>query len=82
MELAERANKHFLRQLVSSLVWETRHWANKMRLFATLVPAIGANPNSSVSVAAADKCARMIIWVMSTVCRNSAKGTIVLPARS
>jgi hypothetical protein len=76
MELDERANKHFLRQLVSSLVWETRHWPNKMGLFAARAPAIGANPNSSVSVAAADKCARMIIWwVMSqaTVCRTSTK---------
>jgi hypothetical protein len=49
IELAERANKHFLFELVSSLVWETRHWANKMRLIATLAPTIGANPNSSAS---------------------------------
>ncbi len=49
IELAERANKDFLLELVSSLVWETRHWANKMRLIATLAPTIGANPNSSLS---------------------------------
>jgi hypothetical protein len=48
-ELAERANKHFLFEPVSSLVWETRHWANKMRLIATLAPTIGDNPNSSSS---------------------------------
>jgi hypothetical protein len=49
IELAERANKHFLLQLVSSLVWETRHWANKMGLLSTLAPTIGAKPNSSSS---------------------------------
>jgi hypothetical protein len=42
IELAERANKHFLLELVSSLVWETRHWANKMDLLSTLSHTIGA----------------------------------------
>jgi hypothetical protein len=49
IELAELANKHFLRHLASSLVWETRHWANKMGLLASFAPTIGANPNSSAS---------------------------------
>jgi hypothetical protein len=42
IEIAERANKHFLLELVSSLVWETRHWANKMNLLSTLSHTIGA----------------------------------------
>jgi len=41
IEMAERANKDFLLQLVSSLVWDTRHWANKMGLLSTLSPTIG-----------------------------------------
>ena len=42
IEMVERANKHFLLQLVSSLVWETRHWANNMDLGSTLSHTIGA----------------------------------------
>ena len=42
IEMAERANKHFLLELVSSLVWETRHWANNMDLLSTLSHTIGA----------------------------------------